>query len=46
MEGHLERNRREMGITRAKVQEGLLEAVEMAQANGDAGSMHAYPVYP
>jgi len=43
IQGHLavalERNRREMGITRAKVQEGLLEAVEMARADGDAGSM-------
>ena len=35
----LERNRREMQMTREKVQEGLLEAVAMARANADAGSM-------
>ena len=35
----LERNRQEMQMTREKVQEGLLEAVAMARADGDAGSM-------
>lgn len=39
IEYHQAQHAKEMGMTREKVQEGLLEAIEVARELGDAGSM-------